>query len=120
MKMRMKTCAYLAIITAALICGARIAMIHPQHLFSPLILGTSVLRLAVIPAICIAVLFLLPLEIETRRVLVLIATMPVAMASVTLAEAYKSDADFSASAILLTHLLCLLTIPLWLALTGVS
>jgi predicted permease len=105
---------------SALICGARIAMIHPQRLFSPLILGTSLLRIAVTPALCIAVLLLLPLELETRRVLVLIATMPVAMASVTLAEAYRSDADFSASAILLTHLLCLITIPLWLALTGVG
>ena len=101
---------------SALICGARIAMIHPRHLFSPLILGASLLRLAVTPAICIAVLLLLPLEMESRRVLVLIATMPVAMASVTLAEAYKSDADFSASAILLTHLLCLVTVPFWLSL----
>jgi len=82
----------------------------------PLILGASLLRLAVTPAICIAVLLLLPLEMESRRVLVLIATMPVAMASVTLAEAYKSDADFSASAILLTHLLCLVTVPFWLSL----
>jgi predicted permease len=105
---------------AALICGARIAMILPQRLGSPLIRGASVFRLVVGPAICLAVLFLLPLETDTRRVLVLIATMPVAMASVTLAEAYKSDADFSASAILLTHLLCLLTIPFWLAITGIE
>jgi predicted permease len=105
---------------SAIICGARIAMIHPQRLFSPLVLGTSMIRLAVVPAICIAVLLLLPLETETRRVLILIATMPVAMASVTLAEAYKSDAEFSASAIFLTHLLCLLTIPVWLALIGVE
>jgi len=102
---------------SAIICGARIAMIHPHRLCSPLILGASVLRLVVVPAICIAVLLMLPLEMETRRVLILIATMPVAMASVTLAEAYKSDADFSASAILLTHLLCLITVPLWLTLT---
>ncbi|MCL1919963.1 MAG: AEC family transporter [Kiritimatiellaeota bacterium] len=103
---------------SALICGTRIAMIHPQRLFSPLILGTSLLRVVVTPALCITALLLLPLEEETRRVLILIATMPVAMASVTLAEAYRSDADFSAAAILLTHLLCLITIPLWLALTG--
>ena len=102
---------------SALICGVRIAMIQPQRLFSPLILGTSLLRLVVTPAVCIALLLLLPLGMETRRVLILIATMPVAMVSVTLAEAYKSDADFSASTIFLTHLLCLITIPLWLAVT---
>jgi len=101
---------------SALVCGARIAMMTPRRLFSPLILGASLLRVAVTPALCIAVLLLVPLEAEARRVLVLIATMPVAMASVTLAEAYRSDADFAASTILLTHLLCLATIPLWLAL----
>ena len=104
---------------SALICGARIAMIHPRRLFTPLNLWTSVLRLAVTPAICITALLLLPLGTEPRHVLILIATMPVAMASVTLAEAYNGDADFSAAAIFLTHLLCLITVPLWLSITGV-
>jgi predicted permease len=62
---------------------------------------------------------LVPMDGEIRRVLVLIATMPVAMASVTLAEAYKSDADFSAAAILFTHAACLVTVPLWLLLAKV-
>jgi predicted permease len=48
---------------------------------------------------------------------VLIAVMPAAMSSVTLAEAYGADAEFSAAALLTTHLACLVTIPLWLALT---
>ena len=38
------------------------------------------------------------------------------MASVTLAEAYGGDANFSAAAILMTHDACLITIPLWLGL----
>jgi len=105
---------------AALICGVRIAMIRPERLLSPIVLGASLLRVAVIPAICIGVLLLLPLEMEIRRVLILLATMPVSMASVTLAEAYRSDAEFSASAILLTLLLCLITTPLWLAIVGIS
>jgi len=105
--------------SSAVICGARIAMLQPHKLFSPLILGASVLRLLVVPALTIGVLMLLPMGMETRRVLILIATMPVAMASVTLAEAYKSDADFSAAAILFTHAACLVTVPLWLLLTNV-
>ena len=100
---------------SALICGARIAMLHPSKLFSPLMAGTSVLRLVVIPGLCIAGFSLVPLPLEVRRVLVLIAVMPAAMASVTLAEAYGGDADFSAAAILVTHVVCLMTIPLWLA-----
>jgi predicted permease len=103
--------------SSAVICGARIAMLKPNKIVTPLILGSSVLRLIVVPALTIAVLMLLPMDLEIRRVLILIATMPVAMASVTLAEAYKSDADFSASAILVTHVACLVTVPLWLLLT---
>jgi len=99
---------------SALICGARIAMLHPGRLFSPLMAGACALRLVVIPALCIGGLSLMPLPVDVRRVLVLIAVMPAAMASVTLAEAFDSDAEFSAAAILATHVLCLITIPLWL------
>ena len=100
---------------SALICGARIAMLHPSKLFSPLMAGTCVLRLVVIPALCIVGLALVPIPLDVRRVLMLISVMPVAMASVTLAEAFGVDSDFSAAAILTTHILCLVTIPLWLA-----
>lgn len=101
---------------SALICGSRIAMLHPGKLVSPLMAGTCVLRLVVIPALCIMGLSLMPLPLEVRRVLILIAVMPAAMASVTLAEAYGGDADFSAAAILTSHVLCLVTIPIWLGL----
>ena len=100
---------------SALICGSRIAMLHPGKLFSPLMAGTCALRLVVIPALCIAGLSLIPVPLDVRRVLVLISVMPAAMASVTLAEAYGGDADFSAASILTTHVVCLVTIPLWLA-----
>ena len=105
--------------SSAVICGARIAMLQPHKILSPIILGASALRLIVVPAITITVLMLIPMDGEIRRVLILIATMPVAMASVTLAEAYKSDADFSAAAILFTHASCLVTVPLWLLLAKV-
>ena len=100
--------------TSALICGARIAMLHPGRILSPLMAGTCLLRLAVIPALCIAGLLVVPMSSEVRRVLILIAVQPAAMASVTMAEAFDCDAEFSAAAVLATHVLCLVTIPLWL------
>ncbi len=101
---------------SAMVCGARIAMLHPGRLLSPLMVGASLLRLVVIPALCIGLFMLLPLPLSVRQVLVLIAVQPAAMVSVTLAEAFRSDANFAATAVLVTHLLCLVTIPLWLAL----
>ncbi|HPO38247.1 MAG TPA: AEC family transporter [Kiritimatiellia bacterium] len=100
---------------SALICGARIAMLHPNRILSPLMAGTCLLRLVVIPAVCVAGLLAVPMPVDVRRVLILIAVQPAAMASVTLAEAFNGDAEFSAAAILATHVLCLITIPLWLA-----
>ena len=102
---------------SALVCGSRIAMLHPSKVFSPLMVGTCALRLVIIPALCVAGLSLVALPPEMHRVLVLIAVMPAAMASVTLAEAFSGDADFSAAAILTTHVLCLVTTPVWLAFT---
>jgi malate permease and related proteins len=99
---------------SALICGARIATLHPSKVFSPLMAGTCALRLVAIPALCIAGLSLAPLPVDIRRVLILIAVQPAAMASVTLSEAFGGDSDFSAAAILATHILCLVTVPLWL------
>ncbi len=101
---------------SAVICGSRIAMLRPGRLLTPLMAGFCGLRLLVIPALCVGVLLLLPLEREVRNVLALIAVMPAAMSSVTLAEAYGGDAEFSAAAILVTHVVCLVTIPFWLSL----
>ncbi|MDR2849603.1 MAG: AEC family transporter [Verrucomicrobiota bacterium] len=100
---------------SAVICGARIAMMRPGTVVSPLMAGTCALRLAAIPALCVLGLSLAPLPLDVRRVLVLIAVQPAAMASVTLVEAFNGDANFSAAAVLVTHVLCLATIPLWLA-----
>ncbi len=99
---------------SALVCGSRIAMLHPHKILSPLVTGSCFLRLAAIPALCIAVLLMVPLQVEIRNVLVLIAVMPTAMVSVTFAEVYGGDADYSAAAVLVSHIVCLLTIPLWL------
>ena len=100
---------------SALICGVRIAALQPGRILSPVMAGTCVLRLVAIPAVCIGALLLMPIPAEVRRVLILIATMPAAMTSVSLAEAFSRDAEFSAAAVLVTHALCLVTIPFWLA-----
>lgn len=99
---------------SALVCGSRIAMLHPRRILTPLVAGACFLRLAAIPAVCIAVLLMVPLPGEVRNVLALIAVMPTAMVSVTFAEVYGGDADYSAAAVLVSHIVCLLTIPLWL------
>ncbi len=101
---------------AMLIAGSRMAGLHPAHLFRPAELAVSAVRLVLVPGIAAAVLFLLPLDVQTRRILLLVAVMPCAVSSVLMSERYGADSEFAASSVLVTHLFCLLTIPLWLLL----
>ena len=115
----METCKFLSgatIPVSALVCGSRMASMKATHVLNPLIAGSCLMRLVIIPAFCVAAICLLPLEAEIRRVLILIAVQPAAMASVVLSEAYGADAAFAAVVTFASHILCLITIPLWLAL----
>lgn len=103
---------------AMMVAGSRMAGLQPHHLFSRVQLALSLLRLVIIPAAAIGLMSLLPLTDDIRKILTMVAIMPVAVTSVVLCELYRSDSDFAASSVLITHLLCLLTVPLWLFLLG--
>jgi hypothetical protein len=113
----METCKFLSgatIPVSAIVCGSRMASLKATHVLNPLVAGTCLMRLVIIPAFCIGIIALLPIETEIRQVLILIAIQPAAMASVVLSEAYRADAGFAAVVTFATHILCLITIPLWL------
>lgn len=100
---------------AMFIVGSRIFVLQSHHVFAFKQLCVAALRLVIIPAAGISLFFLLPLSEEMRLVLIMVAVMPSANASVVLAEVYSSDADFAASSVLITHIFALVTIPLWLS-----
>ncbi len=97
------------------VAGSRMADLKSGHLYTGTQLYVIILRLVAIPAISIALLLYFPIDSATRLTLVLLATMPSAIASVALSEIFEADAQFAASSVLLTHLFSLLTIPGWLA-----
>ncbi len=100
---------------AAIIVGSRIAEIRVDHLFTRLIVLTTFLRLAAIPALATLLIFWLPFPPAVRPALLIVAAQPCSMASVMFGEAYGCDARFAAATVLATHACCLLTIPLWLS-----
>jgi len=104
---------------AMMVAGSRMAGLHAHHLFSRIQIVLALLRLVLIPAIAIGLMTMLPLADEIRRILILVAIMPVAVFSVVLCELYEGDSDFAASSILVTHMLCLITVPLWLSLLSI-
>jgi predicted permease len=103
---------------AMVVAGSRMAELHPKHLWQPIQLGVTVARLLVVPALALLVLRLLPLSGDPLSVLRVVAIMPAAIASVMLSDMYKADSEFAASAVLLTHVASLVTIPLWLTFLG--
>ena len=105
---------------AMVVAGSRMADLHPKHLWQPVQLVLTVLRLVLIPALALLVLQLLPLEGEALAVLRVLAVMPSSIAGVMLSDLYHADREFAASAVLLTHLAALITIPIWLTYLGLS
>ncbi len=102
--------------TSALVCGMRLGQLDLRGLFTPLQCLTTLFRMVLIPAIVVALLCCLPLTEDQRFVLGIIALMPGAMVSVSMAEVYGGDIPFVSAMILNTHAACLVTVPfgLWL------
>jgi predicted permease len=46
--------------------------------------------------------------------MLVVAVQPSAMVSVSLAELHDRDPGFAAAVVFVTHLVCLLTLPVWL------
>jgi len=99
---------------SAVICGCCMAELEPHHLWSRPMLGMVLLRMAVIPALAIPVLLRLPLAPAAQAVLMVVAVQPAAMASVSMAAVYHADSRFAAAGVLVTHVVCLVSIPIWL------
>lgn len=73
----------------------------------------TVIKLAIMPAIALALGAALALPPVVRGVTLLQASMPLALLSFVIGDKYDLDRDFLSGAILISTLLSVLTIPLW-------
>ncbi len=102
--------------TSAIVCGIRLGQLNLKGVLTPLQWITLFFRMLFIPAVVLTLLCFLPIDPEMRMVFGIIALMPGAMVSVSLAEVYGGDIPFVSAMILNTHLACIITVPigLWL------
>lgn len=100
---------------AMIVAGSRMAELRFVSIFNSLEAILVPVRLLLVPAFCLAAIFFLPFSAEARNVLLFIAVMPASVASVALSDYFGADTETAASSVMLTHLFCMLTIPLWLA-----
>lgn len=104
---------------SALVCGMRLGQLRLTGLFTYPQIAVTALRMIVIPAIILTILFFLPITEAQRLVFGLIALMPGAMVGVSMAEVYGGDIPFVSAMILNTHALCIITVPIGLYVLGV-
>ena len=99
-----------------IIAGSNMAMLKLNKIFQPFHMTLLVCRLLIIPALSIFALRFLPIPEEGRMICYLVAMMPSSIASAAYSTYFNADADTAATAILTTHVGCLLTVPFWMAL----
>lgn len=100
---------------AMFIVGTQLASINIRELLkSKQVYLTCFLKLIVVPAVA---LLLVKLLIGTSSVLatviVIEAAMPTAMSAVIFTRQYKGDVDFATKGVLLSTLLCIITVPIF-------
>lgn len=76
---------------------------------------SSVVRLLVIPALTIAVLKLIPLDLISAQVAMTVAVMPASCASVLIVQRYGGSIDFAGQSLLITTIASMATMPLFFA-----
>jgi len=71
----------------------------------------SLVKLAIVPLAVLGVLHLLPLDRTLKLTIYILSAMPTAASTLNLSEVFRADANTAANAVLLSTLLCVLTVP---------
>jgi len=99
---------------AMFISGARMSFLSFHTLKKPIIWLISLMRLIIIPLTAIFIINLIPIDHQIKNIFIIVAVMPVSFASIMLSEIYGGDKETITSSVLLTHILAIITIPLFL------
>ncbi|HEY0008986.1 MAG TPA: AEC family transporter [Tepidisphaeraceae bacterium] len=107
-----------AIPMALLLTGATIADVYQKSIFRGgmgTLIGSNILRLALLPVMLLLILYFIPMSTPLHRVIAIQAAMPAAVFPIVLARHYGGDAATAVRVVLGTHALSLITLPVWLA-----
>jgi predicted permease len=99
---------------AMIIGGARIATLTAHEIRHGMAWFTTLLRLIVVPLIAVFLLQFVPLNTFDKNIMIVVAVMPAAIASLMLSEIFGGDKQLIAGSVLLTHLFSILTVPVLL------
>ena len=95
-----------------IILGIRLATVSFKKLFArPIIYLTCALKLLVFPLFCYFAVYFIPIEFSFKASLLILSAVPGASITMSLAEIHHSETELAANCVLLTTLMCFMTIP---------
>jgi len=95
------------------ILGIRLSTVPMKRLFSqPFAYAASAGKLLLFPLFCFACLYFLPLSFPFKASVLVLSATPCASVIFNLAELHRSEGALSANCVMLSTLLCFMTIPL--------
>lgn len=95
------------------ILGIRLAATPLKRIFScPMVYVIAAMKLLVFPLFCYAIALLLPLDPLIQATILVLSATPCAAVLQSQAEMHDSEAEMAANCILMSTLLCFITIPL--------
>ena len=102
-----------------IILGVRLAQSPVKALFTrPFVYAVSLSKLVLFPLFCYGAVYFLPLPMAFKASMLVLSATPCASIILNLAEMHRSETDLSANCVLVSTLLCFLTIPALTLLLG--
>ena len=96
-----------------MILGIRLGTVSLKKLFlRPSVYLASVGKLVIYPLFCYALVAFLPLPFSFKASVMILSATPCASIILNLAEIHRSETELSANCVLVSTLVCFLTIPL--------
>ena len=95
-----------------IILGIRLATVSFKKLFTrPIIYLTCACKLIIFPLFCYFAVYFIPFEFSFKASILILSSVPCASVILNMAEIHHSETELAANCVLLTTLLCFLTIP---------
>ena len=94
------------------ILGIRLASTPLKRIFAiPAVYIVALIKLIVYPLFSYALVYFLPIDPMIKASILVLSSTPCAAVILSLAEIHRSNSEFAANSILITTLMCFLTIP---------
>ena len=96
-----------------IILGIRLAAVDFASLFKrPMVYLTCLLKLVIFPLFCYGAVYFLPLSFAFKASILILSSAPCASVILNLAEMHSGETELAANSVLLSTLMCFITIPL--------